>query len=237
MQLDLLWQYMQVDMDAERFENEMRNSPNRQQLIKQRDFLRDQQTNMARIEDDVTGMIDRLEAVRDEASRLQSLLDAAREALENDPPKTAEEVEERLASVQKLMDSLSRYEQELKKMQKDAVTRDRQQKEVRIRAARTKAEFDVLKKEYDVEFKRDSEKLASLRATAEKEARKVDPNLLLRYRQIKQHVSPPMAKLVGNQCGGCFMTLPSASLKKIVGEDAVVECDNCGRILYAPEGE
>ena len=72
---------------------------------------------------------------------------------------------------------------------------------------------------------------------AEKEARKVDPNLLLRYRQIKQHVSPPMAKLVGNQCGGCFMTLPSASLKKIVSEDAVVECDNCGRILYAPEGE
>ena len=204
MQLDLLWQYMQVDMDAERFENEMRNSPNRQQLIKQRNFLRDQQTNMARIEDDVTGMIDRLEAVRDEASRLQSLLDAAREALENDPPKTAEEVEERLASVQKLMDSLSRYEQELKKMQKDAVTRDRQQKEVRIRAARTKAEFDALKKEYDVEFKRDSEKLASLRATAEKEARKVDPNLLLRYRQIKQHVSPPMAKLVATSAAAAL---------------------------------
>ena len=135
-----------------------------------------------------------------------------------------------------LSTQLSTLERRLS-LQKDAVTRDRQQKEVRIRAARTKADFDALKKDYDVEFKRDSEKLASLRATAEKEARKVDPNLLLRYRQIKQHVSPPMAKLVGNQCGGCFMTLPSASLKKIVGEDAVVECDNCGRILYAPEGE
>ena len=52
---------MQVDMDAERFEQEMRNSPNRQQLIKQRNFLRDQQANMARIEDDVAGMLDRLE--------------------------------------------------------------------------------------------------------------------------------------------------------------------------------
>ena len=71
MQLDLLWQYMQVDMDAERFEQEMRNSPNRQQLIKQRNFLRDQQANMARIEDDVAGMLDRLEAVRDETTRLQ----------------------------------------------------------------------------------------------------------------------------------------------------------------------
>ena len=90
MQLDLLWQYMQVDMDAERFEQEMRNSPNRQQLIKQRNFLRDQQANMARIEDDVAGMLDRLEAVRDETTRLQDLLDAAKEALENDPPQTAE---------------------------------------------------------------------------------------------------------------------------------------------------
>ena len=80
MQLDLLWQYMQVDMDAERFEQEMRNSPNRQQLIKQRNFLRDQQANMARIEDDVAGMLDRLEAVRDETTRLQDLLDAAFQA-------------------------------------------------------------------------------------------------------------------------------------------------------------
>ena len=225
------------DAAKKKMENVMKLETELARVSKSSTELRDQQANMARIEDDVAGMLDRLEAVRDETTRLQDLLDAAKEALENDPPQTAEAVEERLASVQKLMDSLAHYEQELKKMQKDAITRDRQQKEVRIRAARTKADFDALKKEYDVEFKRDSEKLASMRATAEKEARKVDPNLLLRYRQIKQHVSPPMAKLVGNQCGGCFMTLPSASLKKIVSEDAVVECDNCGRILYAPEGE
>ena len=136
--------------------------------------------------------------------------------------------------MQRIMDSLAHYEQELKKTQKDAVIRDRQQKEVRIRAARTKAEFDELKKSYDLEFKRDSEKLSALRADAEKEAKKVNPDLLARYRQIKQHVSPPVAKLVNNQCGGCFMTLPSAILIRMSG-DTVVECDNCGRILYAEE--
>ena len=234
MQLELLWKYMQVDMEAERFEKEMRNSPSRLQLLKQRDFLRDQQANMAKIEDDVAGMLDRLEAVRDEAERLQKLLDAERAEIEANPPKTMEEVEERMASMQRLMDSLAHYEQELKKTQKDAVIRDRQQKEVRIRAARTKAEFDELKKSYDLEFKRDSERLSALRADAEKEAKKVNPDLLARYRQIKQHVSPPVAKLVNNQCGGCFMTLPSAILRRMSG-DTVVECDNCGRILYAEE--
>ena len=127
------------------------------------------------------------------------------------------------------------YEQELKKAQKDAQTRDRQQKEVRIRAARTKAEFDELKKQYDAEFKHDSEKLSALRAEAEKEAKKVDPALIARYRQIKQHVNPPIAKLVNNQCGGCFMSLPSAILKKLAAGDTTVECDNCGRILYLAE--
>ena len=235
MQLELLWNYMQVDMEAERFEAEMRNSPNRQQLIKQRDFLRDQQANMARIEEDVAGMLDRLEAVRDEAARLEALLNAEKEDIEKNPPKTMEEVEARMANMQRLVDSLQHYEQELKKTQKDAQTRDRQQKEVRIRAARTKAEFDELKKQYDAEFKHDTEKLTALRAEAEKEAKKVDPALIARYRQIKQHVNPPIAKLVNNQCAGCFMSLPSAILKKLAAGDTIVECDNCGRILYLAE--
>ena len=34
MQLDTLWQFMQVDMEADGFENRMRQSPNRQKLIK-----------------------------------------------------------------------------------------------------------------------------------------------------------------------------------------------------------
>ena len=68
MQLDSLWQFMQVDMEADGFESRMRQSANRQKLIKQRDFLKDQQTNMKKLESDVAVMQDRLEAVKDEAA-------------------------------------------------------------------------------------------------------------------------------------------------------------------------
>jgi len=232
MQLDVLWQFMQVDMEADRFESKMRQSESRQKLIKQRNFLMEQQTNMKKLQDDVAVMSDRLEAVRDEAQRLEKVLAGLVAEIEANPPKSIEEAEKRSESVQKLVDSLTRYEQELSKMRKDAEIKDRQQKEIRVRAAKTKAEYDQLKASYDTEFKLDSAKLQQLRADSEREAAKVEPKLLDHYRHIKQQCVPPMAKLVNSQCSGCFVSLSGATLLKVKESSGVVECDNCGRILY-----
>ena len=232
MQLDTLWQFMQVDMEADGFEARMRQSANRQKLLKQRDFLRDQQANMKKLENDVAVMQDRLAAVQDEADRLEKVLTSLSEELESNPPATPEEVQKQSEAVRKLLDTLSRYEQELQKMRKDAETKDRQQKEIRVRAAKTKLEFDQLKQAYDKEFKEDTAKLQTMRAKTEQEAKKIEPKLLAKYRSIKQHCTPPMAKLINNQCSGCFMSLPSATLLDIRSGDRIVECDNCGRILY-----
>lgn len=232
MQLDTLWKFMQVDMEADRFENQMRQSPNRQKLVKARDFLKDQQANMKKLENDVAVMQDRLEAVEDEASRLEKVLEGLTETYENNPPANAEEAQKQAEAVAKLFETLQRYEAELTKMRKDADTKDRQQKEIRVRAAKTKIEFDQLKVEYDKEFKADTSKLQQMRANTEQEAKNVDAALLAKYRSIKQHCTPPMAKLVNGQCSGCFMSLPSATLLDIRNGDRLVECDNCGRILY-----
>ena len=89
MHLDQLWQFMQVDMEADRFENKMRQSENRQKLLKQRTFLMDQQANMKKLESEIAVMQDRLEAIRDEADRLDKLLAAAAADIEANPPTTA----------------------------------------------------------------------------------------------------------------------------------------------------
>ena len=235
MQLEKLWQFMQVDMDADKFEAKIRQSEKRQKLLKQRNFLMDQQNNMKKLESDVAAMTDRLEAVRDDAERLQKVLTGLMEELESNPPTSEEEANARMEPVQKLMDNLTRYEQELSKMRKDAEVKDRQQREIRVRAAKTKQEFDQLKKEYDVEFKQDTATLKDMRARTEQESGKIDPELLEKYRTIKQHCTPPMAKLIDGQCSGCFMSLPSATLLAIKEQGKLVTCDNCGRILYAED--
>jgi predicted nucleic acid-binding Zn-ribbon protein len=233
MQLDMLWAFMQVDMEADRFENEMRRAPNRLKLIKHRDFIMEQQANMKRIQEEVVTMSDRMEVISDEASRLESVV---REQVSEGQtiPETLEEIEARIAQIQKLLDTLIHYEQELQKIRKDAEVRDRQQREIRVRAAKSKAEYDEIKQVYDQEFKRDSQKLNTLKRKAGTAGKGIKPALLERYMNIKQHAAPPMATLVGGQCGGCHMSLPSVTLKQIQAQERIVECDNCGRILHLP---
>lgn len=231
MKLNELWNFMQVDMAASNFENQMRQAPNRQKLLKQRNVLTELQTNMKKLESDIAIMADRIEAVKDEYTRLEANLKALIEQIESNPPDTLEAIEKQAQAVQKVTDALTRYEHELQKMRKDADARDRQQKEIRVRAAKTKMEYDALKKDYDVEFKRDSEQLTAMKAKVEESSRAVEPELLAKYKEIKQHIQPPMSKLINDQCSGCFMSLPSATLSRVKGNEIVI-CDNCGRILY-----
>ena len=90
MQLEKLWQCMQVDMEADRFETKIRQSEKRQTLLKQRNFIMEQQNNMKKLEGEVAAMADRLEAVRDESERLQKQLNALVEEMEKNPPQSAE---------------------------------------------------------------------------------------------------------------------------------------------------
>ena len=54
-------------------------------------------------------------------------------------PEDLEEAKKQIAALQKLITTISRYESELAKMRKDSEARDRQQREVRVRAAKARA--------------------------------------------------------------------------------------------------
>lgn len=230
-QLELLWQYQQVDMEVERFEREIRQDPNRQTLLKHREFIMKQQETVKRIESEVAVMADRLEALRDEVVRLSDNMAEIATQLEQQEPQSLEGTRTLIASAQRLMGTITRYESELAKLRKDADARDRQQHEVRVRAAKVKLEYDQLKKDYDEVYKGQASELEQLKARAGKAMKEIAPDMLERYNTIKRHSLPPMARLNEDRCGGCNMSLPSVVLHKIRSGSATVECENCGRIL------
>lgn len=58
--------------------------------------------------------------------------------------------------------------------------------------------------------------------------------LLQRYEGLRTKLGGTgAAKLIGNSCGGCHLTLPAMEVDRIrkAAPDAVITCDNCGRIL------
>ncbi len=230
-QYELLWQYQQVDMELEQYEREMRANPNRKELLKHRDFLLEQQNVLKKIEADVEIMADRMEALADEIVRLNGSVSEATAAFEANRPTELEEARKQIASIQKLVATISRYEAELTKLRKDAEARDRQQREVRVRAAKARAEFDRIKLIYDEEYKAASVKLEELKKKVAKEAQGIDPAMLEKYKNIKRHSTPPLTRVHDDRCGGCNMQLSAADKDKVRSGVPYVECENCGRII------
>src|SRR5205807_2234535 len=65
-------------------------------------------------------------------------------------------------------------------------------------------------------------------------AKAVPPDLLDQYERLRARLGGiGAARLVGNSCGGCHLTLPATELDRIrhLPPDAVALCDQCGRIL------
>ena len=233
-QLNLLWDYQTADIEVERISREIKRSPKRQQLVKYRDSLLDQQKTLNRIEEEVLTMQDRLEALSDAIQRTESQIQGIQEKLQAKEPENTEETERFIADVKRLIGNLNDYEADIKRIRNDSIEREKLQRDVKVRAARTKKEFDKLKVEYDEEFKGMNDRLTDAKAKADELAKPISPAYLEKYQTIKRHSFPPLAKMIGSQCTGCNMSLPSGVVKD-VQSGKEVECETCGRLLVFSE--
>ncbi|MBR2054573.1 MAG: hypothetical protein IJ968_06735 [Clostridia bacterium] len=229
-QIRLLWEYQQADMEVSKMENSIKRSPNRQKLVKYRDYLVSQQNVMKRIESEVSAMADRLEALKDAISMTEDQYKALKQKVESDQATDAKAVQQLMNEAKRFLNNLTAYEQEIKRIRKDAADRERLQHDVKVRAAKAKAEFDKLKVAFDAEYKEKTVELEGLKAKAAELAKPVEAAFMDRYEAIKRHSVPPLAKLNGDQCTGCNMSLPSAVTRKIKAGE-LIECETCGRLL------
>ena len=228
-QLELLWIYQQADSAADKLENEIKRSPTRQKLVKYRDSLLEQQAAFKRVDSEVAAMSDRLDALKDAVALTEEQLKNLMTKIETGAD-SLEQVAAYISDVKRLQGNLAAYEQETRRIRKDSADRERIQREIKVRYAKYKAEFDKLKAEYDAEYKEKMAQFEQLRKAAEEKTSGISKEMMDRYRAIKLHSVPPLARLNGNQCGGCNMSLPSAVTRKIKAGE-LIECETCGRLL------
>lgn len=228
--LELLWDYQQADVAVDRLQSDIKHSPTRNKLVKCRENLEEQQKNYKRVESEVTAMADRLEALKDAMNLVEQQYKLLQQKIEENPPKTSSEADAYIAEAKRLKENMASYEKEITKIRKDATDRDRLQHDVKMRYAKYKNDFSTLKEVYDVEYKNSMKELENLKAVAAEKAKAVPAELLEKYNAIKKHSVPPLAKLKGDKCSGCNMSLPSGAVRSIKNGE-FVECETCGRLV------
>ncbi len=229
--MEMLWNFMQADMKADKVNHELRNSPIRLKLEKTRDYILDQQKVYRQIEEQVAVHTDRKDALQDAVTRAEEQLNSLMERYEKEPPKDAEEARAMIAEADKCRRTLLSYEQEMRHIQKDAADYATRSTGIRNATAKARREFEQMKETYAAESEEKKKEYAVLRKAADAKAEGIPEDLMAVYNSVKKQISPPMARLINGQCSGCNTSQPSAALRKIDAGGELVECETCGRIL------
>lgn len=86
----------------------------------------------------------------------------------------------------------------------------------------------------DVKAGETKKRLEELLTERETLIQPIDGNLLALYDRLRSTKgSDAVAPLKGSQCGGCHMKVTSSTVTNVNAENAVSQCENCGRILYS----
>lgn len=229
--MELLWEYMQEDMKADRLMNDIKRSPLRQKLEKTRDFIMDQQKSYKLMEEQVAVLADRKDAIRDAISRCAEQLKTLKSKVQAATPETLEDAQALLGEAEKIRRTIMSYESEMSRIHKKSVDYASRIQNIRVSAAKAKQEFDQMKVEYDQESRTKKAEISAQRAVANGKAMGIPEDLMAEYNSIKKHIAPPMARLVSGACSGCNTAQPSALLRKIEESNEIVECETCGRML------
>lgn len=234
--LDALWAYQEAEQQKSQVEAAIRSTPSRLRFNKLHKLLKNQQDIITKLNAEMDARKQQLAKFAEQAEKLSDRLDMERsefETIRGDEESTAEEMTELRGDIEKINRELSNAIRDIKALQSDIEKAEEQHQQTRLTAGKAKKEYDQLRVVCEQERDASASELAACDQTLAELAKSVDPALLNRYNQVKQHHPQPMAKVVNAKCSGCNMSLPMVVLKKLANDDALVECENCGRILFA----
>jgi predicted nucleic acid-binding Zn-ribbon protein len=234
-QLGTLWKYQELDLLMDQYILEKKNSELRQQLLKIKNYLVKQERSLVSMDSDATNKNQLLNKLQQEFNSIEERIKVQMEKLESEEVDSLDEIDELMKEGFQLRDRIRKKEVELKRLDKELQTFVNKIQDIRQRVAKAKEEYIAVKKDYDVEVAGINQELNKLKGQRDKMGSSINRELMMKYKNIKASRTPVMSPLIGNQCAGCNMSLASLMIQRVKDAERIVECENCGRILFDKE--
>ena len=228
--------YQEADLEKQQLETDIRTTENRQKLNKLAKFIKQQQATLTKLNDDTESFTSALARMNAQYAAILDRLDLETsefETLKGDEECTAEEMTEFRHDIEKLQREANNLEKEIKQLFRNLDESVAEFQKTRQQGSKAKKEYDQLKIVCQKEKDDAAIDLLAADRKMEELEKKVSPALMNRYKRVRQHHNVPLVEVRDGKCSGCNMSLPSLSIRKLISEDMILECDNCGRLLYA----
>jgi predicted nucleic acid-binding Zn-ribbon protein len=228
--------YQDADLEKQQIESTVKSTPNRVKLNKLAKFVKQQQATLTKLTEDLESYSASIAKMTQQHKAILDRLDLENsefETLKGDDECTSEEMTEFRHDIEKLQREAGNLEKEIKQAFHNLDTSAEEYKKSWQQGVKAKKEYDQLKVVCQKEKDDAAIDMLAVDKKMEELEKRVNPTLMNRYKRVRQHHNIPVVEVRDGKCSGCNMSLPSLSIRRLVAEDMILECDNCGRLLYA----
>ena len=236
--LETLLLYQQTEQKKQELEQNVRSTPSRQKFNRLHQILKNQQATNQKLSDEMEEKAKQASRLAEQMQKLQDRIELETDELktiQGDDESTAEEMTELRKDIEKLSREIGQAIREAKRLKAEIEKAKEEYQKTNQVARDVKKEYDQLRIVCEKERAQNAAEFAEIDAKLAGIQKEADPVLFSKYQKVRQHYALPVVPVVGGKCSGCNMSLPMVMLKKLMAQDAVIECENCGRILYSEE--
>lgn len=231
-QLEILWKYQELDLLMDQYGLDQKNSDLRQKLLKLKNYLVKQEEYLVRLDSEAGRKNSFYNKIQNECDSISKAIKEEMEKLESSEITDVSDLEDMSRAGLIMRDRLMKKEEELKRLLKEIEVFQKKLDDIRVKVARAKKEYADVKKDYDKEVLMLQQDYTKTKEQRDNLGSGIDKVLLAKYKNIKASKSPVISLMDNNQCGGCFMSLASLVVQNVKDRKRIIECENCGRILY-----
>lgn len=236
-QLDLLWEYQELEKLMDGYNRERNGLPIRKELRKLQKYLIEQQKELVKLDEEADKKSNTLNKIYHEYDNIINSLRIDQEKIEDGSIKNLKQVEQLEKNAQLLKEKTLKKEEELKDLMDELDDFSKVLKEIGIKISKGKKEYAQVKARYDEQAGDIQEKYNEAKKKRDALKKKIDGELLSKYKELKANHDQPLALVTDHYCcSGCNMQIASLAVQNLKEGSHIIECENCGRILYVKRG-
>jgi len=236
MQLRLLWDLQEIDLSIQNIRKDIEEAPVKLGLQEKTEELAAQQAE--KVEKEANLKADQ-KALRDLEMKILKIVDDRKELYENMYSGKGGNVKE-LEQKQRRLDQFDAEKKDLEDtvlILMESVEEQEQALEASKSALDKSAEaLKKCEKRLEENLSELNSRLSGLEQKRLEKTGKIDHKLLEKYRILaEKHQGRPLARVDNDICGGCRVFISGAIRGHLYNPDAMVYCENCGRLLVTIE--
>lgn len=224
-----LLKYQELDANLRKVSQSLASSESRKKANEMQQYLRNTQDKLLQLDKSAEAVSLTLKKVKQDYN---AMIDRVEELVKKSASSSIDEVEACEQEVSKLAEKLSRMERDLNNLQGKLLGINKEFEGLMKNAKTAKANLGVYKQDYDKQKALYEPQIEKLKAEISEQKKKVRPELLAKYNsKAEGKIFPIFVALKDNRCSGCRMEVSAGRIKDLQ-TGHLIECENCGRIIY-----